>query len=106
MPTRNCGNVRSSARVAMPFAAVDQRDLVRILSLAQRLDEIDRRAPLPARARLEEPLKIAVHQVRRLEPRNFDVGELRQLLPEARPQTLRLDHDARDVADFVDDSAS
>ena len=48
-------------------APLDQRDLAGVLPLAQRLDEIDRRPPLPARARLEQPLKVAVQQVRGLE---------------------------------------
>ena len=67
----------------------DAGQLVGILSSRAALDEIERRPPLPARARLEQPLKIAMHQMRRLEARHFHVAEGRQLLPETRPQTLR-----------------
>ena len=79
-----------------PRRRLDQRHLARVLPLAQRLDEVHRRAPLPARARLEQPLEIAMQQMRRLEAeRPSSVGSAAQLLPEPRPQALRLDRDAR-----------
>ena len=71
-PAKSC---RSSARVAIPFAASNQRELARVLSLAQRFDEIDGRTPLPARARFEQPLKIAMQQVSRLEADDFEMRE-------------------------------
>ena len=81
----------------------DQRELAGILSLAQRLHEVGRRPPLPARARLEQTLKVAMQQMAGLEPDHLEVRQRRKLLPEPRPQALRLDRDAREIADLVAD---
>src|SRR5450432_4361659 len=45
---------------------LDALHLLRILSFAQRLHEIVRRPPLPARAGAEEPLEVAMEQLRGL----------------------------------------
>ena len=68
---------------------LDQRDLAGVLPLAQRLDEIDRRPPLPARARLEQPLEVAMQDVRRSRSRRpRRPASCAELLPEPRPQAL------------------
>src|SRR5438034_1614171 len=59
----------------------DERQLAGVLSLAQRLHEIERGTPLPTCAGLEKSLKVAMHEVRRLEADHLDVRELPQLLP-------------------------
>ena len=41
------------------------------------------------------PLKVAMRDVRRLEAHDVELGHRQKLLPEARPQTLRLDQDAQ-----------
>src|SRR5437763_6420688 len=81
--------------------ALELRDLAVVLPFPQRLDEIDRRPPLPARARLDEPLEVAMRDVRRLEADHLQATQLCELLPETGPQARWLDDDARDVADFV-----
>ena len=40
--------------------ALDEPDLVRVFALAQRFDEVERRPPLPARARFHQPLKVSM----------------------------------------------
>ena len=92
MPARTCGSVRSSARVATPAAAAMSAISLRVLSLAQRLDEIDASAAT-ASAR---PLRAAAGSrgaadapTRSRAPRRRAIcGEL---LPQPRPQALRLD---------------
>jgi hypothetical protein len=54
----------------------DLRDFVLVFSFAQGLHEIQRRPPLEACSRLEQALKIAVHQVRGLEARDFQLSDL------------------------------
>ena len=81
MPTRICGTARLERARRDPVRRLDQRELAGVFSLAQRLDEIDRRAPLPARARFEQTLKIAVQEVPRLESDDLEIGQRRELLP-------------------------
>ena len=58
------------------IGGLDERKLVGILSLAQRLDQIDGRPPLPASAGFEQALEIAMQQMPGLETDHFDVREL------------------------------
>ena len=81
--------------------ALDEPDLVRVFALAQRFDEVERRPPLPARARFHQPLKVSMQKMSRLEPYDLNARGLRQLLPQSGPQALLLDRDAGDVTDFV-----
>ena len=97
MPARTSRRARSSARVAILAARRDQGELVVILPLTQRLDEIDRRTPLPARAVLEEPLKVAVQEVRDSNPMTSTDFPSASVLPQPRPEALRLDHDASQI---------
>ena len=67
--------------VAMPFAASINASSPASFSLTKRLDEIDGRTPLPARARLEQTLKIAVQQVSGLEADHLGIRQRAKLLP-------------------------
>src|SRR5437763_9621379 len=73
--------------------ALDLHDLAVVLALPQRLDEIDGRPPLPARARLDQALEVAMRNVRGLEADHLKSAELRELLPQTGPQARWLDHD-------------
>ncbi len=84
-------------------SARDALDLRVVLSLAERLDEVHRGPPLPACAGLQEPLKIAMQDVRGLEAEHLQRAQLGELLPEARPEARRLDHDPREVPHLVGD---
>ena len=84
-----------------PRGTLDQQHLVRVLSLTQDFDEIERRAPLPARTGFHQSLEVAMQQVSRLETNHLSGRHLRQLLPQPAPQTLRLDQHAGRVADLV-----
>src|SRR5437764_10332346 len=102
------GHSRSDARERAFERALRDRDrvanmseLLVILPLTQNLDEIDRWPPLPSRSRLQQPLKIAVHEMDGFKTRDLDMGQLGKTLPESNPQALRFDDDAREVADFV-----
>src|SRR5205085_6111409 len=76
-------------------------DFVGIFALTQRFDHVDRWPPLPARTGFDQSLKVAMQQVCALEANDLNRIQLRQLLPQAGPETLRLDDDARDIANFV-----
>jgi hypothetical protein len=89
--------------VVATSAALVIRDLRLVLALAQRLHEVHGGAPLPACAGLDEPLEIAMDDVRRLEPQHLKAAHLCQLLPQPRPETRRLDDDARQIPDLVRD---
>src|SRR4051812_37959131 len=84
-----------------PARLADEGDFLRILSLAESFDEIERGAPLPPGSVFQKALKIAVEQMGRFEARHGYSGKIRQILPETRPQALRLDHDARDVGHLI-----
>src|SRR6059058_3218197 len=80
--------------------AFDQCYLLIVLPLAQRLYDVYGWAPLPARAGIEQSLKVAVQQMTRFESRDCDVAQVRQLLPKTGPQALRLDADPCKVTDL------
>src|SRR4029078_9299838 len=98
-----CGMVRAGGGGRDAVRALDQRDLFVVLPLAEHFDEVHGRSPLPSRAGVEQSLKVAVQQVPRLESGNFDIGELRELLPKSDPQALRLDANSGEVTDLLDD---
>src|SRR5205814_6989835 len=56
--------------------ALDELDLVRVLSLAQGLDEVERRPPLPPRASLHQSLEITVQEMSRFETDDLDPCDL------------------------------
>ena len=89
--------------LAAVLALWSETPIAVVFPLAQCLDEINRRTPLPPLTCLEQTLKVAMQQMSRLEADHLDVGQTRQLLPQTRPQALAFDADAREVADFVRD---
>src|SRR5258706_14442445 len=80
---------------------LDERDFVRILRLAQRLDEIELRPPLPARAVRQQALKAPMEQVRGLESNHLDTTHASSQIPQSCPQAHRLDAGRRTIADFA-----
>src|ERR1051325_2221707 len=79
----------------------DVRDLAGIFAFSETLDDVDGRAPLPASSGFQKALKIPMHEMRRFETCDRKAGALRQLLPEPRPEALRLHRNARQVPDFI-----
>src|SRR5712675_3117871 len=75
----------------------DERDFVRILRLAQRLDEIELRSPLPARAVGQQALKVSMEQMRGLESNYLDTAHAGGQGPKSGPKAHCFDTDRRKV---------
>src|SRR5439155_20597174 len=78
----------------------DEGDLLGILAFAQRLDQVEGRPPLPARPGFHQALKVAMQKMRRFETSDLQLRESAKVMPEARPETLRLDDDTGDIPDL------
>ena len=74
MPTHTAGRTRSARPGRDVRGVLDERHLFGVLSFTKRFDQIDGRPPLPAGARLEQPLKVAVEQLCGLKTGNLNCG--------------------------------